>query len=174
VSERFEQTFGQTVSPTPDGAALSETLLCEIVGCTQQLRQTWVRRKLLPSRKDGYGELDVTELAVLIRLHGSIGPRDTSLIWPATQELLRTEMVRGRWDLVVDLQHKNVEAVRDDEALSEAVRHGRPVRVLPLGDELGAMHAAARRVLNRLAETSSTSRAPRARATRRSTSRDLP
>ena len=132
----------------PDGqTGLSEALLCEVVGCSPQLRRTWIKRGLLASTRGPLGELDALELATLSRLQEALGPRDCGLVWSSVRQLLRDELVRGRWDLVVDLQYKTASVARDDEAVAKSVRHGRSVRVLPLGDELAPLVDAVGRLL---------------------------
>ncbi|MDO8210261.1 hypothetical protein [Conexibacter sp. CPCC 206217] len=161
------------MSPAADrrSSELTEALLCELAGCTRQTRKSWISRGLLKEARGGYGEFDALELLCLSKLLGLVGPRDTGIIWPDVQAILRSNLMTGRADFVIDLQFKTVALVRDDASLSSATRHGRPVRVVPLGEEIADLLEAVRNVRTRL-EASSPRQERRNRVSTRSARRD--
>lgn len=78
------------------------------------------------------------------------------------RKLLAERLPVGYFDIVVDLGYREVSIVSQPEQLSDLVRTGRPVRVIPLGPLVARVRDAFKRV------TASTSPAPDRKQQRRS------
>lgn len=116
---------------------LSELKVCEIVGISQQKRQSLVKRELLNAvDRRGCSVMDAVELAAIERLSHHLSPSDIAASWVGLQTQIRSLVPRGRIDVVFDRQLGQARIVRDDEALRGAVAIGRPVQVIELGPRL--------------------------------------
>ena len=125
---------------------LSELKLCELVGVTQQYRQSLVRRGLLDAaRAAGCGQTDAIELAALNALARHLSPSELAVAWTELRSQLRDVVPKGRLDVVFDHELGSAQIVRDDGALRTAVINGRPVRAVELGPRLQEVLDAFRR-----------------------------
>ncbi len=138
------------MTPRTDGLErLTEAQICELAGTSQQRRQTWVRRGVLPrSSGDGCGLRDALELAQLLRLVEVVGPTDGLVAWDQLREELAKPFAIDPLDVVFDTQLKRAVLVRAGEEMRPAVAHGRPVRVVPLA----ALRAEVSEAFRRLAQ----------------------
>lgn len=119
--------------PSDNKPGLSASRVCKLTGVRPQTRDTWVRRGLLRTA-ERYGELDVIEQAVLKALLSLLPKSDVPLVWRELRPTLR--LSTGHSDLLAawDTQRRDVVITSTSNELSAAVRHGRPVFVIPLGD----------------------------------------
>jgi hypothetical protein len=113
---------------------LGVTVACEIAGLAPSKRRDWVEKGVLdqPLTAAKLSELQVVELALLRELHDDLGPKDAAVVWSASRDLLLGGLLAPHLDLVVDLGYREAVVVTDASALADAVRTGRPVKVLPL------------------------------------------
>jgi hypothetical protein len=128
-----------------DGTGLSETQICELAGVTRQRRESWVDRGLLeeaPASGCRLREaLDVAQLRALI---SALGPTDGVAAWQQTGEEIAAIAAEERVGVLFDLERKRAELVDEEAKLSEKINHGRPVRLVDLGEvrrEVGAAFA---------------------------------
>lgn len=122
---------------TDAASRLSELKLCELVGVSQQQRQSLVRRNMLDAgRREGCTATDAVELATIERLAHHLSPSELAVAWKQLRPLIRELLPRGRLDVVFDRELGCAKMVRDDAELREAVLGGRPVRVIELGPRL--------------------------------------
>jgi hypothetical protein len=125
------------VKGTDERGKLSELKVCEIVGISQQQRQSRVRRGLLdPAPSDGCGQTDVVEMATLEHLGRHLSPSELAVAWNELRPQLSSILPKGRLDVVFDRELGSAQIVRDDQALRAAVISGRPVLVIELGPRL--------------------------------------
>lgn len=120
---------------------LSANRICDLTGVRPQTRAVWVGRGLLRSA-DSYGELDVIEQAVVKELLAALSKSHVSMVWAEVRAHLRGALVGPDTVVVWDPQARQTHITSEHDALRDAVCHGRPVHVLPLG----AFVAEARRV----------------------------
>lgn len=137
-------------------ARLSASRVCAITGVRPQTRDTWVKRGLLRSA-DQHGELDVIEQAVVKVLLSTVPKSHVDLVWHELRPRLWSTLIHRRMAVVWDPQARRVTVASDDTELADAVRHGRPVQVVPVGDVV----AEARRVYRVEAEAAARSAAAR-------------
>lgn len=123
---------------------LSEVRLCELVGVLRPTRRAWARKGFLRTQR-AYGELDAVELATFARLSQCLGAADTAIAWSQVRPSLRQRLPSATLEIVFDLQFKKASLVNTDAELGVAVRHGRPTRVIPLGEHLADVREAFRR-----------------------------
>lgn len=117
-----------------DRLRLTEAQVCELVGTSQQRRQTWVARQLLRTApKTGCGLRDALSLAQLVRLLEVLGPTDGVAAWQQSRDQLEQPLAAAVLDVVFDLQLKEAIVVSDSRRVGELVVHGRPVRLVRLG-----------------------------------------
>jgi hypothetical protein len=86
--------------------------------------------------RDRYGQLDLIEQTVLKALLDSIPKGQVGLVWRSVRRQLRGFVAGERAALAWDPQTHTAEVTRSDSEQADAVRHGRPVYVLPLGELL--------------------------------------
>lgn len=126
-----------------DSRRLTEAQICELVGTSQQRRQTWVSRALLrKAPANGCGPLDALGLAQLLRLVEILGPTDGVAAWQQTRDALDQPFAAKVLDVVFDLQLKEAIVVQDTRVVGELVAHGRPVRLVRLGPRREEVRAA--------------------------------
>jgi hypothetical protein len=125
---------------------LSELKLCELVGVTQQHRQSLVRRGMLDAAPAaGCSQTDAIELATLASLGRHLSPSELAVAWSELRLQLRDVVPKGRLDVVFDRELGSTQIVRDDQALRTAVISGRPMRIVELGPRLQEVLDAFRR-----------------------------
>lgn len=125
---------------------LSPSKICEIAGVSAQRRQSLIARGLLPKEPvRGCSIVDALLLAGITAVSERLSPSETAVAWPTVQTVLESSVPGQRFDVVFDAELGTVTIVRDDDALREAVGHGRPVRVLVLGPRLQEVSDAFRR-----------------------------
>jgi hypothetical protein len=131
-----------------DAPLIAENLACEIAGLTPSKRRDWVKKGLLdqPTSKSKLSELQVVHLALVRELNHLLGPRDGGIVWLELKKLLAGRVPAGDLDLVVDLGYREVTLVHDRDAIGDAVRTTRPIRVIPLGPLITRVREAFRRV----------------------------
>jgi hypothetical protein len=131
---------------TDAGPRLSELKLCELVGVSQQYRQSLVKRDMLaPAGRSGCAATDAVELATVELLGRHLRPGEVAVAWNDLRFQMRGIVPKGRLDVVFDCQLGSALVVRDDTALRQAVVTGRPVRVIELGPRLQEVLDAFRR-----------------------------
>jgi hypothetical protein len=144
---------------------LSEAKLCEIVGVSQQYRQSLGRRKLLErAGRDGCTRTDAIELAAIERLSHHLSPNEVVVAWRQLGQQLREALPGGRLDIVFDRALGTATIVRSDAELRAAVITGRAVSVVELGPRLQEVVDA----FNRWASATAATVEPRARRGRQS------
>ena len=141
----------------PRSFGLSANRLCAMTGVRYQTRDRWAKRGLL-RKAPPYGELDLIEQLVLKALLATIPKSHVDLVWYQVRGDLRGIAGNNRAALVWDSELRQAKVSRSDAALSNLVRHGRPVYVLPLGEIVSQARAAYR------AEARAAKRAAQARA----------
>jgi hypothetical protein len=123
----------------PDGSAtprkLSESLMCRLADVNRQTRRRWLKAGLLSERED-YGLVDLLELVVCNRLTQSLGPSDGRDAWLQVRGLLRRQLPNPSVDVVFSVADHHAQLVSAHADLIAAVRHGRPVRVVQVGEEM--------------------------------------
>jgi hypothetical protein len=125
---------------------LSESKICEIVGVSQQQRQSLVKRGLLQAAPQGGCRLvDALELASVSVLSSKLSASAAALAWKQLQPELRRGIAGPRLELVVDLELGSAAVARTDAELATAVLSGRPVKVIELGSRLQEIGDAYRR-----------------------------
>jgi hypothetical protein len=116
---------------------LSEAKLCEIVGVSQQYRQSLGRRKLVDrAGRSGCTRTDAIELAALERLTHHLSPNEVVVAWRQLREQLRETLPGGRLDVVFDRALGAATTVRSHAELRAAVVCGRAVIVVELSPRL--------------------------------------
>lgn len=131
---------------TDERGKLSELKLCELVGVTQQHRQSLVRRGMLEMAPPvGCSQTDAIELATLNALARHLSPSELAVAWSELRPQLRAVVPKGRLDVVFDRELGSTEIVRDDQTLRRAVISGRSMRVVELGPRLQEVLDAFRR-----------------------------
>lgn len=144
---------------------LSEAKLCEIVGVSQQYRQSLGRRKLLErTRRDGCTRTDAIELAAIERLSHHLSPHEVAVAWRQLRQLLREALPGRRLDVVFDRALGTATVVRSDAELRAAVMSGRAINVVELGPRLQEVIDA----FNRWASATAATEGARARRGRQS------
>ena len=131
---------------TDDALRLSELKLCELVGVSQQHRQSLVKRKMLTAAGNvGCTATDAVELATLERLSHHLSPSELAVAWKELRPRMREIVPKGRVDIVFDRELGSAEIARDDAAVRQAAISGRPVQVVELGARLQEVLDAFRR-----------------------------
>lgn len=131
-----------------DVGRLPEAVICDLAGCAQPTRQSWVKRGLLSPCRGGCTVLDLIELHVVSKLLALIGPRDTAFVWAELRSQLRAAAMTGDIvDIVVDLQSKRATLVQDADGLLVAVRTEHLTRVIPLSADVTRLRSDFRRLL---------------------------
>ena len=119
--------------------------MCEIVGVTQQRRQALVGRGLLgKTPATGASIHDAIELASLVALSDRLEPSAVAVAWEQLRPTLR-EVIGSRVDVIFDVQLGTITVAQSADQLRELVAHGRPVRVIALGERLQAVRDGFRR-----------------------------
>lgn len=116
---------------------LSEAKLCEIVGVSQQYRQSLCRRELIqPAGRGGCARTDAIELAAIERLTHHLSPNEVGVAWGQLRGQLRKTLPGGQLDVVFDRALGTATIARTDADLRAAVISGRAVLVVELGPRL--------------------------------------
>jgi hypothetical protein len=124
-------------SRTDSTRILSEAKICEIVGVSQQYRQSLVKRKLIePTARRRCSRTDAIELAAIERLSQHLTPTEVTVAWRQLGPQVRDTVPRGQIDVVFDRALGIATLVRSDAGLRAAVTSGRSVNVLELGRRL--------------------------------------
>ena len=111
-----------------------EAKLCEIVGVSQQYRQSLGRRQLVRrASRGGCTRTDVIELAAIERLAHHLSPNEVSVAWAQLREQLRGTLPGGQLDVVFDRALGTATIARTDAELRAAVISGRAMLVVELG-----------------------------------------
>jgi hypothetical protein len=145
--------------------SVGEARLLRVMDKPRSTRRNWVKKDLLDDPPDGrYDELAVVESVALAAIFDAVGAEDGPVVWRAARSAVAgyvaTPLADGEsppLDLVFDQRWASVTACRDVDSVAHAARLGRPVCVIPLGEDLSR----ARRAFWVLAD------APRADARRR-------
>ena len=149
-------------SRTDSTRLLSEAKICEIVGVSQQYRQSLIKRKLIAAASHrGCSRTDAVELAAIEHLSHRLTPAEVTVAWRQLGSQLRDTVPRGRIDVVFDRSLGTATLVRSDAELRAAVTSGRAVNVLELGPRLEEVLEAFTRWVD--ATTTSAGQATRAR-----------
>lgn len=136
-----------------DESAIPIPLACELAAVSRQVRTTWIDRTLvLGDTKGGCTRAELLDLVCFAQLVDRLGFDDARLVWPQVAALVRDQPDGSLW-IVVDLQLKRAAAVRTDAQIGAAAKHGRPVKVVALHQQLAEVAAAFHRVVTTLAET---------------------
>lgn len=122
---------------TDNTRRLSEAKLCEVVGVSQQYRQSLSRRNLLErTGRVGCTRTDAIELAAIERLSHHLSPNEVVVAWRQLRQLLRETLPGRRLDVVFDRALGTTTVVRSDAEVRAAVISGRAVNVVELGPRL--------------------------------------
>lgn len=97
---------------------------------------------------EGCDEVDLIELTVLRALMDDLGPEEARIAWNQVRGSLTSRVPAGQLDVVYDSQRKLAKLASSIEEVAEGVRHGRPVRVLPLEEVLATNREAFRRAVD--------------------------
>lgn len=114
-------------------ARVSASRICALTGVRPQTRDAWVKRGLL-RRAEAYGELDVIEQMVVKALLATVPKSHVDLVWQETRPRLRESVGDAARTLVWDPDVRRVSVTTTETELCAAVRHGRRVHALPLGE----------------------------------------
>jgi hypothetical protein len=122
---------------TDNTGRLTEAKLCEIVGVSQQYRQSLVRRQLLREPDQaGCGRADAIELGAIERLAHHLTPNEVAVAWSQLREAFRGRLPGRQLDVVFDRELGTATVVRSDQDLRAAVIGGHAVVVVELGSRL--------------------------------------
>jgi hypothetical protein len=122
---------------TDSTTGLSEAKVCEIVGVSQQYRQSLVRRKFVAEANPaGCGRTDAIELATIKRLADHLTPNEVTVAWTQLRDAFRDTMPGRQLDVVFDRELGTASIVRTDDDLRTAVIIGHTVVVVELGPRL--------------------------------------
>jgi hypothetical protein len=125
---------------------LSEERLCEIAGVNRSTRRNWAERGLLHIRTSGCQSIDAVELVVLDRLTDVLGGTDAPIAWLQVRADVGAAE-HDELDLIFDTQHKEAQLLSAGAPLELArLRHGRPIRVVPMTEAIRDIKAAFDRV----------------------------
>ena len=168
----FLKSLGNHMNTVParadDAGRLTEAQICELVGTSQQRRQTWVSRALLrKAPASGCVLRDALGLAQLVRLVEVLGPTDGVAAWLQTRVELDQPFAAEVLDVLFDLELKEAIVVRETQHVGELVTHGRPVRLVRLGPRRAEVGAAFHRLCAAVAPTKSAEAGASAQTTRR-------
>jgi len=123
--------------------------IAEIAGIKRQLHGQWAGKSMVRQPgNEGCDELDLIELTVLRSLMTELGPEEARIAWSQVRSHLKDRLPIGQFDVVYDSQRKLAQIASSNEDVAAAVRHGRPVRVLPMQELLTANREAFRRALD--------------------------
>jgi hypothetical protein len=129
-----------------DERSITRSRVCEIGGVNRQTRDKWAARGLLLNR-DRCGELDLVELVVLSTINRTIRKGHVPIAWNQVRAKLREGLPTSGLTLVWDVQARKAEFARDERAIVDLVRHGRPVHVIDLAAPIDAARRAFRNEL---------------------------
>jgi hypothetical protein len=147
---------------------LAEAKLCEIVGVSQQYRQSLRRRGLVDrGSRAGCTRADAIELAAIEHLGRHLTPAEVSVAWSQVRQQLRQAIPGGQLDVVFDRALGVATVVRTDSELRAAVTTGRTMIVVGLAARLQEVTAA----FSRWASAASGSAEPRSGRARSRSSR---
>lgn len=118
--------------------------LLRVMDKPRSTRRNWVNRQLLEDPPDGrYDELAVVESVALAAIFDAVGAEDAPIVWKAGRQAIADYVATPlsddeapHLDLVFDQRWASVTACRDLESVATAARVGRPVCVMPLGEDL--------------------------------------
>jgi hypothetical protein len=133
---------------TSDVPAIPVAVACEIADVSRQVRDKWIKRKLVLGTTAGSCSLQqLLDLAAFAEMVGCVGFEEARLAWPQVGEACRARWNGDRLDVVVDLQLKHAVLACDDSELAAAVRHGRTTRTVDLRPRLTIVTEAFERVV---------------------------
>jgi hypothetical protein len=133
---------------TSDVHAIPVAIACEIAGVSRQVRDKWIKRKLILGTTAGSCSLEqLLDLVAFAEMVGCVGFEDARLAWPQVCEACRAGWDGDRLDVVLDLQLKHAVLACDDAEIAEAVRHGRTTRTIDLRRRLTIVAEAFERVV---------------------------
>jgi hypothetical protein len=122
---------------TDDSSRVSESKLCDLVGVSQQYRQSLVRRKLVQrAQRAGCTRGDAVELATIELLSRRLAPKELAVAWSELHPQLKAVFPKGRLDVVFDRELGTMVLARSDTELRAAVVSGRAVNVIEVGPRL--------------------------------------
>jgi hypothetical protein len=122
---------------------MSESTLCKLADVTRQTRKRWVGHGLLRARpKDEYSLLDLLELVACKLLFDALGPSEGRDAWRQVREPYGSQLPQAQVDIVFSVSDRRASLVVDHGHLPDLVRHGRLVRVIPIGPEMTRVHEA--------------------------------
>jgi hypothetical protein len=141
----------------PDTATLPVAVACEITDVSRQVRNNWIKRKIILGRTAGACSLDeLLELAAFALLVERLGFDDARVAWHGVREECRADWRIPRLELVIDLQLKSAVVAHSDGDVAAAVRHGRLIRVLDIRSRLAIVEEAFMRIAAAIEETRAT------------------
>jgi hypothetical protein len=133
------------MAPTPDAPrSIRPSRVCEICGVLRQTRQKWIDRGLLQERS-ACGEIDLMETVVLRILFATIRKSHVRIAWQQIQHRLRETIPNQGLTIIWDVERREATLVTADASVIGAVRHGRPVQVIPLDEPIAAAREAFRK-----------------------------
>ena len=126
--------------------------IAEIAGITRQLHSQWASKGMVRQPgHDGCDEFDLIELTVLRALIADLGPEEARIAWTQVRGALKSRLPTGQLDVIYDSQRKLAKLATSSIEVADGVRHGRPVRVLPLEEVLAINRDAFRRAIDGIA-----------------------
>jgi hypothetical protein len=141
-----------------DDIPLSESLICTLADVRRQTRGRWADSGLLRRRaRDEYTVRDLLDLVACKALIDVLGPTDGRGAWRQVRDAYSQQLPVGRLDVVFSEADHEAHLVTQDVELARAVRHGRPIRVIPLEREINrARNAFDRYKAGRVADAQAT------------------
>ena len=121
--------------PKDSFPGLSARRVARLASVLPQTRDTWGDRGLL-KKKGPFSRLDLLELVVLARLQAALPKAEVPIAWSAARPLLRDRLWDVRSTLVWDAERNKVSLSSKSTEIVKAVVHGRPIRAIPIGDDL--------------------------------------
>lgn len=107
--------------------------LARAAGVLPQTRESWIRRGLL-QQKESYDLDDLAKVVALDLLQRCLPKGDARNAWSQLEPKL--DSIAAADILVWESGREEMTIAEGADALVEAVSHGRPVRVLPIGKVL--------------------------------------
>ena len=131
----------------PDDMPFTVAALCDLAGVSRQVRAKWIEKHLLSGPRSGRcGDAALYELTALAYLVSVLGFEEALVAWAQREPEWLAPPRKRRCDVVYDLEQKLAVTTGTDVEVAQAVRHGRLVRVVALGDRQQAIEAAATRL----------------------------
>ena len=124
---------------------LSESLMCRLADVNRQKRERWSKAGLLRRLREGYTARDLFDLVACKMLIETLGATDGGDAWLQIRGAYEAQLPTEHVDVLFSEADHEARLVRSPAELTDAVRHGRPVRVIDLGPEMTRVRGALER-----------------------------